>query len=696
MIHGSGEAVPGLDADEAVLVKLEAERVRLVEALRVSQLHFDESQRTAHVGSWEWEIATGSLWWSDESCRIFGIEPGTFVKTHAAFLALVHPDDLDKVGPSMEGLMGGDLMLVDYRIVRADGEVRIVHDVGQVIRDPLGHPIRMVGTVQDVTDAAAADEERTRLVSAIEQTADSIWMQDLNNMVTYVNPAFTRAYGYASDAIVGRHARLVDSGRHPTGFFTDVWATAAAGKTWTGSIINRRADGTEFEVAAVISGIRDASGRIVSYMQTDRDVTRERVLESALERDARERGSIEAALARIDSTATPEEIAAIACSEIVGLTSVDSAFVVILEPEAGWILAAEGLNAERVAPGMPISTSRLRRLQESAGRGPWVDAWRPSPDDDASGQMLTSTGLHSMAYAPFPCVGDSIGLIGIAAYDEAGAALLVERLPALVTFGSIVGTLIGPRLGVRRHDAAERAAMQAVIDTQAFRPFFQPIVDLTDGSVPGYEALTRFADGRPPGIVFGAAARAGLGLELEMACLQASIRAADRLPPDAYLSLNVSPALIASGTLSALLAPVRRAIILEITEHVAIEDYDAVRSELAKLGPDIRLAVDDAGAGYASFRHILELAPDFVKVDIALVRNVDTEPARQALIAGMGYFAVKGGLHLIAEGIETREELESLRALGVPYGQGFLLGVPRDAGEAESWPARISLPGALA
>jgi PAS domain S-box-containing protein len=694
MIRESGEAVGGLGADQAVLVNLEAERIRLVEALRISQLHFDESQRTAHVGSWEWELPAGSLWWSDEACRIFGIEPGTFGGTQEAFLALVHPDDREAIKRAAASLATDDPLPTEYRIVRNDGTIGTLHDVGEVIRDADGKPVRFVGTTQDVTEAVAADEERMRLVSAVEQTADSIWMQDLNNMVTYVNPAFTRAYGYPSDAIVGRHARLVDSGRHPASFFTDVWATAAGGETWAGSIINRRMDGTEFEVAAVISGIRDASGRIVSYMQTDRDVTRERALESALERDARERGSIEAALARIDSTATPEEIAAIACSEIVGLTSVDSAFVVILDPEAGWILAAEGLNADRVSPGMPISTSRLKRLQESAERGPWVDAWRPSPDDDASGQMLTSTGLHSMAYAPFPCVGDSIGLIGIAAYDEVGAALLVERLPALVTFGSIVGTLIGPRLGVRRHAAAERAAMQALIDTERFRTFFQPIVDLTDGSVPGYEALTRFADGRPPGIVFGAAARAGLGLELETACLHASIRAADRLPPDAYLSLNASPALIASGTLSALFAPIRRAIILEITEHVAIEDYDAVRCELAKLGPHVRLAVDDAGAGYASFRHILELAPDFVKVDIALVRNVDTEPARQALIAGMGYFAVKGGLHLIAEGIETREELESLRALGVPFGQGFLLGRPRDAGESESWPARIGLPTA--
>lgn len=696
MIHGPAGAALGVRADEAALERLEAERVRLVEALRTSQLHFNESQRTAHVGSWEWELPAGSLWWSDEACRIFGIEPGTFGGTHAAFLAFVHPDDLAALTDGVTSLATDEPSPIDYRIIRPDGATRILHDVGAVIRDTDGRPVRFVGTTQDITDAVAADEERTRLVSAAEQTADSIWMKDLNSMVTYVNPAFTRSYGYPPEAIVGRHAGLVDSGKHPASFFTDVWATAAAGRTWQGSIINRRMDGTDFEVAAVISGIRDASGRIISYMQTDRDVTRERALESALEREARERGSIEAALARIDSTATPEEIATIACSEIVGLSNVDSAFVVILEPDAGWVLAADGLNAERVPSGTSIGASRRRRLRESAGRGPWVDAWRPTPADDAQARMLTSTGLHSMAYAPFPCAGDSIGLMGIAAYNEAGAALLVERLPALVTFGSIVGALIGPRLGLRRDAAVERAAMQAVIDDQAFRPYFQPIVELSNGAVPGYEALTRFADGRPPDVVFAGAIRAGLGIELEVACLEAAIAAADGLPPDAYLSLNASPDLILTGRLGQLLAAVARPVILEVTEHMAIDDYAAIRSELAKLGTKTRLAVDDAGAGFASFRHILELEPDFVKVDIALVRNVDTEPARQALIAGMGYFAVKGGIRLIAEGIETREELESLRALGVPFGQGFLLGIPRDAGETGVWPTRISLPVAAA
>jgi len=543
-----------------------------------------------------------------------------------------------------------------------------------------------------VTERVAAEQERVKLASAVEQTADSIWMQDLNNVVTYVNRSFTRVYGYEADDIVGQHAGLVDSGRHEPNFFADIWATAATGRTWTGPIVNRRKDGTSFEVDAVVSGIKDANGRLIGYMQTDRDVTRERALESALERDARERESIEAALARVDSSAAPEEIAASACAEIVASTNVGTAFVLILEPDQGWVLANVGRNADMVPRGQPIPGPRLDYLRERARGGPWIESWRPPPPEYGVANSGVSQDFHSRAYAPFAGPGETLGVIGIVEYDMAGAEALVDRLPALVTFGSIVGTLIRPGLKARRRETADRAALRDIIDQAAFAPFFQPIVDLWDGSVVGHEALTRFSDGRPPNLVFAEATRAGLGIDLETACLRRSIEASSLLPPNGYLSLNTSPELVLSGRLGPILASVVRPIVLEITEHVEIDDYTGLRRELKRLGSSVRLAVDDAGAGYASFRHILELAPDFVKIDLDLVRGVDAEPARQALIAGMGYFAVKRKLRLVAEGIETRKELDALQALAVPYGQGYLLGRPRDGTVAGAWPTKVDLP----
>lgn len=123
-----------------------------------------------------------------------------------------------------------------------------------------------------------------------------------------------------------------------------------------------------------------------------------------------------------------------------------------------------------------------------------------------------------------------------------------------------------------------------------------------------------------------------------------------------------------------------RPLILEITERTAVDDYPRTRKAVRALGDQVRLAVDDAGAGFASLRHIAELRPDYVKLDMGLVRRIDRDPARQALVAGMVHYALQSGCTLIGEGIETENERRVLRRLGVGFGQGYLLGRPAKAG----------------
>jgi EAL domain-containing protein (putative c-di-GMP-specific phosphodiesterase class I) len=116
--------------------------------------------------------------------------------------------------------------------------------------------------------------------------------------------------------------------------------------------------------------------------------------------------------------------------------------------------------------------------------------------------------------------------------------------------------------------------------------------------------------------------------------------------------------------------------VLEVTEHVPVSDYSALRAAIARLGPTMRMAVDDAGAGVANFAHIVELRPAFVKLDMRLVRGIDADRTRQALVLGLLHFASESQSQTIAEGVETNEELETLRALGVPFAQGYLLARP--------------------
>ncbi len=510
--------------------------------------------------------------------------------------------------------------------------------------------------------------------------------------MTYVNPAFSRVYGYEPDEIVGQYAGILSSGRQDAAFFSAIWAWAASGKTWSGTIVNRRKDGSLVEVEAVISAIRDADGRLSGYVQTDRDVTRERAVMSALERDARERETIESALARIDPAGSAQEIAAAACAVINGLAGVESTWAGAIDDVEGEVLAATGQLVPTFAHGRPIPARRVEYLCERGAGGPWFEEWRPRSEDGSWAEAVTSTGLQAMAYAPMRSPRGVVGIVGIGSHDPTTAQALVEHVPALTTFASILGALLVPKLEGRRRVAEGRSAIQAILDEAAFTPFFQPIVDLHSGAVVGYEALSRFADGVPPDVRFAAAARVGLGLQLETETLRAALAAAAAvLPPEAYLSLNASPELVGSGALRALFAGFGRPLALEITEHVAIDDYPALRAELAALGPTVRLAVDDAGAGYASFHHILELSPDLVKLDMGLVRGIDQDPARQALLAGMAYFAVKRRIGLVAEGIETPAELRTLRSLAIAHGQGYLLGRPQDGRGPGRWPTTVVL-----
>lgn len=236
-------------------------------------------------------------------------------------------------------------------------------------------------------------------------------------------------------------------------------------------------------------------------------------------------------------------------------------------------------------------------------------------------------------------------------------------------------------LARRRAEALDR--IQSTIEAQAFAPIYQPIVDLSSGAAVGYEALTRFTDGSRPDLMFATALECGLGIELETVTLAAALDGARDLPPRAWLSLNVSPALLADvETLGAALGLRARALVLEITEHETIDAYGPLREAMLRYGPDVRLAVDDAGAGVANFHHLIELRPDFVKIDISLVRGVDTDVSRQAVVAGILHFAAAAHCQVIAEGIETDAELATLTELGVAFGQGYLLARPAPA---ETW-----------
>lgn len=226
---------------------------------------------------------------------------------------------------------------------------------------------------------------------------------------------------------------------------------------------------------------------------------------------------------------------------------------------------------------------------------------------------------------------------------------------------------------------ARRRRVQRVIDDEDITMVFQPIVDLDTSCVVGVEALARFRSEprRRPDEWFAEATSTGLGSDLELLAVRNAIAHSTQLRADTYLSVNVSPRTALDPRLSKTLTCHAERIVLELTEHTPVDQYDDLLSALSELRRSgMRIAVDDAGSGYASLQHILRLNPDIIKLDIELIRGIDTDPVRQSLADALVTFGDKIDATITAEGIETADELHTLRRLHVRFGQGYHLGRP--------------------
>jgi EAL domain-containing protein (putative c-di-GMP-specific phosphodiesterase class I) len=247
-------------------------------------------------------------------------------------------------------------------------------------------------------------------------------------------------------------------------------------------------------------------------------------------------------------------------------------------------------------------------------------------------------------------------------------------------FAHMVSAELEVILQNRARQSETAARVQQVLDARSLRILYQPIFRLWQNEIMGFECLSRFPAPPPrrPDVWFADADEVGLGQTLEVSAIELGLRALPLLPAPLDVRINASPALVLSGALGAALEGHEFArIVLEVTEHEPVNDYEAFLAMLSPLRQQgMRLAVDDAGAGHATLRHILKLQPDIIKLDISLIRDIDSDRYKSALAAALIRFALETEAEIVAEGIETSAEMTQLRALGAQGGQGNYLGRP--------------------
>lgn len=234
----------------------------------------NEAQRIGNMGHWDWDVKTGGLKWSEQIFNIFGRSSETTEPSYALFLECIYPDDRESVTGAVDlAVRGLQDYSIDHRIVLPDGTIRYVHEQGEVSKDSDGNPVRMIGTVQDITQQREMIQ-RLRLSDYVfNNTAEGILITDKDNVILNINAGFTTIMGYSHDDIVGKKPNLLQSGRHDEQFYKAMWLAINEHGSWQGEIWDRHKDGEIFPVWSTINVVKDEQGNLQNYIAVYRDIS---------------------------------------------------------------------------------------------------------------------------------------------------------------------------------------------------------------------------------------------------------------------------------------------------------------------------------------------------------------------------------------------------------------------------------------
>jgi diguanylate cyclase (GGDEF)-like protein/PAS domain S-box-containing protein len=685
-------------------------------ALETSQRSLAVAQRIAHLGSFELDVASGTMTWSEEHYRIFGLDPSVEA-TSELFISMVHPDDLPALGRAWADAAGrGTPFDATYRIRRADSEersvrARVVPEVG-----PDGAVVKLVGTLMDDTEALEAARVRrraeVRFEVAFEQAGIGAAIVDLNGVPTRVNQAVCALLGRSEDLLVGRRWTEFS---HPDE--TPLWrvleARVASGhRTYADERRYIRPDGTVVWASTHVSIVCADSGEPEYYFTQLQDITERKQMERDLAYQA-----LHDSLTGLPNRALLHDrlVHGLAGSRRrgsqVGVIFLDVDDFKVINDSLGHTCGDDLLTQ---AASRIVETIRSSDTVARFGGDEFVVVC-----DDVSALETQEIAERVLAAVsrPFRIVGQDVTVtasLGIAlAESEATPESLLRDADTAMYRAKALGSgrieLFDDALRAKVEQRSATAwALHSALEREEFTVHYQPVIDLSTGAMVSAEALLRWE--HPDGHLVGPddfiplAEEIGLIVPvgawvLEQACEK--LAGWQRINPSMSVAVNLSVRqMLAPGVLTLVDDVLRRTgarpdgLCLELTESVFMADVEFFERTLAGLKAlGVALSIDDFGTGYSSLSYLKRFPLDAVKVDRAFVDGLGTDPHDTALVAAIVAMADALGLEVTAEGVETREQLAHLKRLKCRRAQGFYLARPMSADaitrlldRSPSWP----------
>ncbi len=660
-----------------------------------------EAQALAHVGSWEWDIVSDRSTWSDEMYRIAGVEPGKEALGYEAYLGAVHPDDRRTVANVVaEALESGEMAPFRHRVIRPDGSIRTADCRGRVLTDGDGRAIKLSGTMQDVSEQQLAQD---RFRALLETAPDAMVIVDELGRIAFANSQTERLFGYSVEELTGKPVEALVPARaraghpaHRDAFLSDPRARPMG----TGlDLTALRKDGSEFPVEISLSPLQTAEGTLIS--SAIRDVTERKLAEQALEHQALHDpltglpnrvlfvDRLEHALTRSKRTGSRLAVFFLDIDEFKNVN--DS-----LGHEAGDLVLAALPPRLRLALRQADTVARF-------GGDEFVilceDLEAESDVTKIAGRLIEafeqSIELEGREYH----LSVSVGVVIVESGAGGAAAILRDADVAMYRakgLGRGRFELFDARMRAR---VLERIQLESDLRRATgggeLELHYQPVLSLGGGDFVGAEALVRW---RRPGHALQApdafiecAEETGLIVPIgawviEEACRSAAAWQRPGSPP-LRISINLSPRQVTDSNVADLLSRTLertgldpRLVSLEITESVLLSSAaDSMPQLQALRNLGTRLVLDDFGTGYSSLSRLKSFPIDALKLDREFIGGLGGDGTDTAIVSALLTMARALELDVIAEGVETSEQLSWLQDHGCGFAQGYLLSHPLPA-----------------
>ena len=700
-------------ADNNELSRLRADMQRLQQELHRVRGTLDDSQRLAHVGSWEWDLRSGNVFWSDEMYRLHGHEPGAIAVDQATAMAHTHPEDRERRRRWIERLHDQPGCEIEecLRLQLPDGSERPIGARAVLELDDAGEPLRYIGTNQDRSVEFRSRETERLLSQIVMSTSEAIYTIDRDLQVLSWNPAAERMYGYRPEEIIGQSLELLypetrDHSNWQAGLDRRQRLLSGELEFEEYETVRRRKDGTLIQVSATTSPLRDAAGNIIGLVGSLRDISERRRTEAQLAYLANH----DPLTSLFNRSRFEEELSGIAARA--RQHGYQAAALMLDLDNFKYVNETFGHKAgdELVVSIAAALKTHLRPIDVIARFGGdtfgllIVDT-TPEHASELAERLLVAVREHEMTINDRPVrLTASMGVVifdGIQASSEDVLADVDRAMYQSKEKGRNRVTVLQPSDRGWVRDQLNRSTEHVIRDALAndhFELFVQPIVHLGTGQMTHCEALLRLRDGDniiAPGRFLPAAERLGLIHLIDRWVINRAFELAAG-HSDLTIELNLSGATIDDPTLVRYVADRLehhgadpRRIVFELTETAAIGNIGKAR-EMARSLSDLgcEFAIDDFGAGFSTFYYLKHFPAQYIKIDgefLSEKRNRTDDLVIESIVK----IGRDLGKQTIAEYVSDETRMERVRSLGVDYGQGYHFAAPFPSDQLRDYPRQL-------